>query len=80
MVDQIVYSHGIGVCKPDPRAFEVTCNQLGVLPQGCLFIDDVSVYVEAAREAGMQAHLFEDNAGTIARVAERLNEAASFSV
>ncbi|MFG2577379.1 HAD family hydrolase [Streptomyces sp. NPDC048481] len=80
LVDQIVYSHEIGVCKPDPHAFDVTCTKLGVRPEDCLFIDDVAVNVEAARNTGMQAHLFEDNAGTIARIAEHLNEAASFSV
>jgi len=80
LVDQIVYSHGIGVCKPAPQAFEVTCARLGAHPEACLFIDDVAVNVEAAREAGMQAHVFEDNARTIARIANHLDGVVSFSV
>ncbi|MGW1763696.1 HAD family hydrolase [Streptomyces sp. NPDC002073] len=73
LVEQIVYSHEIGIEKPDPRAFEVACASLDVQPENCLFIDDVPVIVEAAQAAGMQAHLFEDNAGTIARIAAHLN-------
>ncbi|MGW2088258.1 HAD family hydrolase [Streptomyces sp. NPDC001880] len=40
LVDDIVYSHEIGISKPDPGAFEVTCARLGVRPEGCLFVDD----------------------------------------
>ncbi|QID38213.1 HAD family phosphatase [Streptomyces albus] len=76
LVEEIVYSHEIGVCKPDPRAFEVVCARLGVRPRDCLFVDDVVVNVEAAQEAGMQAHLFEGNAGTIARIAAHLDGTA----
>jgi putative hydrolase of the HAD superfamily len=79
LVEQIVYSHEIGVCKPDPRAFEVTCARLGVRPEDCLFVDDIGVNVEAAQAVGMQAHLFEENAGTIARIADHLNGKVSIS-
>ncbi|GGV25936.1 phosphatase [Streptomyces longisporoflavus] len=72
LVEQIVYSHEIGIEKPDPRAFESTCARLSVRPQDCLFVDDVAVNVEGARAAGMQSHLFEDNAGTITRVTAHL--------
>lgn len=68
----IVYSHELGIEKPDPRAFEAACAALGARPESCLFIDDVAVNVEAARAVGMRAHLFEDNARTIARVAAHL--------
>ncbi|MFG2946244.1 HAD family hydrolase [Streptomyces adustus] len=77
LVEQIVYSHEIGVCKPDPRAFEMTCARLEVRARDCLFIDDSNVNVEAARAAGMQAHLFEDNGQTFARIAAHLAGAAS---
>ncbi|MBY8345806.1 MULTISPECIES: HAD family hydrolase [Streptomyces] len=73
LVEQIVYSHEIGIEKPDPRAFEAVCASLEVRPESCLFIDDFPVNVEAAQAAGMQAHLFEDNARTITRIAAHLN-------
>ncbi|MEV4880249.1 HAD-IA family hydrolase [Streptomyces cyaneofuscatus] len=75
LVDDIVYSHEIGINKPDPRAFEAACAGLGVRPEDCLFVDDVLVNVEAARAVGMQAHLYEDNARTIARIAAHVVEA-----
>ncbi|MGW6023493.1 HAD family hydrolase [Streptomyces sp. NPDC055099] len=73
LVEKIVYSHEIGIAKPDPRAFETACTALGVLPENCLFIDDVAVNVEAAEALGMQGHLFEDNTRTIARIAAHLD-------
>lgn len=73
LVEQIVYSHEIGIEKPDPRAFEAACAALEVEPESCLFIDDIGANVEAARAAGMQAHLFEDNARTIARIAAHVD-------
>ncbi|WP_443058111.1 HAD family hydrolase [Streptomyces sp. NBC_00820] len=76
LVEEIVYSHEIGVRKPDPRAFGITCARLGVTPADCLFIDDYAVDVEAARAAGMRAHLFEGNEQTIARIAAHLDGAA----
>ncbi|MBT2441751.1 HAD-IA family hydrolase [Streptomyces sp. ISL-36] len=75
LVEEIVYSHEIGIGKPDPRAFDVMCDRLGVRPEDCLFIDDVMVNVEAAQGAGMQAHLFEGNTETIARIAHHLKAA-----
>nr|WP_202538128.1 HAD-IA family hydrolase [Streptomyces sp. SID8379] len=73
LVEQIVYSHELGIEKPDPRAYDAACTALRVRPESCLFIDDHGVNVEAARAAGMQAHLFQDNAGTITRIAAHLN-------
>ncbi|MFG2867292.1 HAD family hydrolase [Streptomyces sp. NPDC048338] len=73
LVEQIVYSHEIGIGKPDLRAFEAACVSLDVRPEHCLFVDDVAVNVEAARAAGMQGHLFEDNARTIDRIAAHVS-------
>lgn len=75
LVEQIVYSHEIGIEKPDPRAFEAACASLEVQPESCLFVDDVAANVEAARTAGMKTHLFEDNTGTIARIEAHLRQA-----
>lgn len=77
LVEQIIYSHEIGVCKPDARAFEITCGRLEVRPADCLFIDDYDVNIDAARAAGMQAHLFQGNEQTIARITAHLDGAAS---
>ncbi len=73
--DQIIYSHEVGVGKPDPRIFEITCEQLGVQPAEMIFVDDVAGHLEAARKLDIQAILFKDNAQTIADI-ERYLEAA----
>jgi putative hydrolase of the HAD superfamily len=71
--DEIVYSHEIGICKPDPQAFAVTCDRMAASPGDCLFIDDVPAYAEAAVTAGMQAVCFTDNATVMARIAAHLD-------
>lgn len=77
LVEQILYSHEIGVCKPDRRAFEITCSRLEVATADCLFIDDYDVDIKAARAAGMQAHLFEGNEQTLTRIEAHLAGAGS---
>jgi putative hydrolase of the HAD superfamily len=54
----LTYSCDIGVAKPDPRAYAVAADRLGVAPADCLFIDDTEVNVVAARGAGMRAEVF----------------------
>lgn len=55
LVDTIVYSHEVGLAKPDPRVFSLTSERLGVRPQEIVFLDDVVGHVEAARELGWHA-------------------------
>jgi putative hydrolase of the HAD superfamily len=55
VTDDIVYSHEVGLLKPDPRVFELTATRLGVQPGEIVFVDDGPGHVEAARAAGWQA-------------------------
>ncbi len=55
ITDDIVYSHEVGLLKPDPRVFALTAERLGVRPHEIVFLDDVPGHVEAAREAGWHA-------------------------
>jgi putative hydrolase of the HAD superfamily len=66
LVGEIVYSHEIGVAKPDPRAFRAVCAALELEPARCLLVDDVGANVAGARAAGMRGHLFEDNSRAVA--------------
>jgi putative hydrolase of the HAD superfamily len=54
----LAYSCETGVAKPDPRAYEIVAERLGVAPGDCLFLDDREVNVLAAREVGMRAEVF----------------------
>jgi len=48
----VVISSFVGVCKPDPRIFELALRRFGVAAEDCLFIDDVAANVAGARAAG----------------------------
>ncbi|MFI0450696.1 HAD family hydrolase [Actinomadura sp. 6N118] len=56
--DALTYSCHIGVAKPDPRAYEICAERLGVTPADVIFFDDAERNVLAAREAGMTAEVF----------------------
>jgi putative hydrolase of the HAD superfamily len=68
MTDLIVYSHEEGMSKPDRRIYERTWQRLGVQPQEMIFLDDVERNILAARECGVHAMLFENNAQAIAEI------------
>jgi epoxide hydrolase-like predicted phosphatase len=62
LVDEIVYSHEVGLRKPDLRIYELMCLRLGCLPAETIFLDNVGANVNAAADAGLRAILFLDNA------------------
>jgi putative hydrolase of the HAD superfamily len=64
----VVDSAFVGCRKPEPRIYEILLERLGVDPVGCLFVDDVEVNCEAARDLGMAAVHFRDNDQAIAEV------------
>ncbi|HEX6876719.1 MAG TPA: HAD family phosphatase [Nocardioidaceae bacterium] len=57
LVDVIVYSHEVGLAKPDPQVFQLTEARLGVEPFEIVLVDDQIGHVEAARRQGWQAVL-----------------------
>jgi epoxide hydrolase-like predicted phosphatase len=74
LVDDIVYSHEVGMGKPDPRVYRLACDRLGVRPDETVFLDDVAESVAAAREVGISAVQFRDNAQAIAAIDALLAE------
>ena len=51
-----VYSHEVQASKPHPRIYEIACEKCGIEPATTFFIDDLAANIEAARDAGFQAH------------------------
>ena len=51
--DIVVESSKIGVRKPEPRFYEIACEQLGVQPAACVFLDDLGINLKPARAMGM---------------------------
>jgi putative hydrolase of the HAD superfamily len=54
-----IWSCEHGVIKPDLAIYRICLDALGCDPDRTLFFDDRPRNVEAARDAGMQAHVFE---------------------
>jgi putative hydrolase of the HAD superfamily len=53
LFDVIIESSVVGVRKPDPRFYEMACEQLGIEPHEALFLDDLGINLKPARELGM---------------------------
>jgi putative hydrolase of the HAD superfamily len=73
LVDDIVYSHEVGMSKPVAAIYELACARLDVRPDETVFIDDVPANIEAARGLGMTAILHRDDEATIAALEEMLD-------
>jgi putative hydrolase of the HAD superfamily len=53
LFDAVLESRVLGVRKPDPRFYELACDELGVSPDQCVFLDDLGVNLKPARSLGM---------------------------
>jgi len=58
----VVDSAFVGMRKPEPEIYTLTVERLGggLRPADCVFVDDIDLNCQAARELGMTAVLFED--------------------
>jgi putative hydrolase of the HAD superfamily len=68
MTDDLVYSHEVGLAKPDPAVYALAAARLGVEGSEIAFLDDVAANVAAARAAGWHAVLHEDTGRSIAEL------------
>ena len=50
--DGRIYSHEVGLMKPDPQIYTVTRETLSLVPEETIYIDDLPANCEAGREAG----------------------------
>jgi len=57
LVDAPIFSCAVGFKKPDPRIYQLACQQVRVMPQNAIFVDDVITYVRGASQVGMQGVL-----------------------
>jgi epoxide hydrolase-like predicted phosphatase len=72
MCDIVVYSHEEGVGKPDPRAYAIACDRLGVPPADAVLLDDTAACVDGAHAIGMGAVRYLDCAQAIAELSRLL--------
>jgi len=55
-----IFSHVVGVRKPNPRIYKLALEKVDAEPSEVVFIDDKASALEPARELGMKTILFED--------------------
>jgi putative hydrolase of the HAD superfamily len=58
--DVVISSADLGIAKPDPCVFQTAYRLMSVDARACVFVDDTEANVVAARQVGLDAHLFTD--------------------
>jgi len=66
--DPIIYSHEVGLAKPDPAIFKLACSLMDVAPTDVIFVDDVPGHVTAARGLGIHGIAHRSTPETIAEI------------
>jgi putative hydrolase of the HAD superfamily len=66
--DVVVDSAFVGSRKPEPRIYQITLERLGASPGEALFVDDVEVNCDGARELGITAVRFRSTEQAIAEI------------
>jgi FMN phosphatase YigB (HAD superfamily) len=56
--DAVLFSHEVGLAKPDPAFYRAALARLATDPSRTVFFDDIPEFVEAARRLGMRAEVF----------------------
>lgn len=72
LCDFIVYSHEVGVAKPNQEIYLLTCEKLKLAPNEVVFLDDKQDFVDGAKNVGMAAVLFRSNAQAIKEINAQL--------
>ena len=68
--DHVLFSHELGMIKPDPEIFREALRRAKSEAGAAAFFDDVPEYVEAARSVGIHGRLFRSAAEFPAQLAQ----------
>ena len=68
LFEVVVDSAFVGCRKPDPKIYQITLERIGLAGNECIFVDDVEVNCDAARELGMAAVHFQTNEQAIEEI------------
>jgi putative hydrolase of the HAD superfamily len=69
----VVDSGFVGYRKPDREIYDLTLERMDVQAEECLFIDDIDVNCDAARELGMSAVHYQHNDQAIPEIRDALS-------
>ena len=53
--EAVIESSKVGLRKPDPRIYQLMCDQLGLAPADCVYLDDLGINCKPAAALGMAA-------------------------
>ncbi len=53
LFDTIIESSKTGIRKPDPKIYEIACEEMGIQPNDAVFLDDLGINLKPARALGM---------------------------
>jgi epoxide hydrolase-like predicted phosphatase len=68
LFDVVVLSGDLGIRKPDPEIYAVAVERLGVIPERCVFVDDLGGNLKPAKALGMTTIRHEATFDTIAQL------------
>jgi putative hydrolase of the HAD superfamily len=68
LFDVVIESSKAGVRKPEPRFYEMACEQLEIEPTEAVFLDDLGVNLKPARAMGMTTIKVTDPAAALAEL------------
>lgn len=71
--ETVIDSGYVGYRKPERQIYEITTERLGLPASACLFVDDLEVNCDAARELGFAAVHYREPEQTIAEVRAALS-------
>jgi putative hydrolase of the HAD superfamily len=71
--ETVVDSAFVGMRKPEPEIYALTLARLDVPAEACVFVDDLEINVDAARELGMHGIVYRDTAQAVAQLDELLS-------
>ena len=53
LFDHVIESSIVGIRKPNPEIYMMSCDALKVIPDQCIYLDDLGINLKPARELGM---------------------------
>src|SRR5262245_23292103 len=60
LFDEMIFSYEVGIMKPDPRIFMLTCERLRVGPHEVIMVDDTERHLQVAKLEGWNTILYQD--------------------
>ena len=49
----VIESSKVGMRKPDPKIYELACQEMGIEPSEAIYLDDLGINLKPARALGM---------------------------